>query len=184
MYLKKLIINLIFIIRNLIPLIFLIKEKQIAQILIKNSLKLSTAESCTGGLISSRVTDISGSSAYTYQNFVTYANSAKTELLGVNKETIENYGVVSEQVAQEMTDGLLKKYNCTIALSTTGIAGPLGATEDKPVGLVCICAADNKNKKVISYKENPNLIRPVMKYAFCIKALNLLLEFLKENYNS
>lgn len=176
-------VNLIFIIKNIIPILFLTKEKQIAKILIKNALKLSTAESCTGGLLSSRLTDISGSSAYTFQNFVTYANKAKVKLLGVKQETIDKYGVVSEQVALEMAQGLLNNYDCTLAISTTGIAGPLGATETKPVGLVCIGISDGNQTKTVSYYANPHLIRPIMKYAFTIKTLNFLSDFLNENYN-
>ncbi len=183
MCVKTLFINTFFIIKNIFPVLFLTKEKQIARILINNSLKLSTAESCTGGLISSKLTDISGSSAYTFQNFVTYANEAKVELLGVNEETIKNFGVVSEEVAREMTDGLLKKYDCNISLSTTGIAGPTGATETKPVGLVCIGVSNGKKTKTFSYYANPYLIRPIMKYAFTIKSLQILSDFLKENYN-
>ncbi len=183
MCIKKLFVNTFFIIKNIFPVLFLTKEKQIAKLLIKNSLKLSTAESCTGGLISSRLTDISGSSAYTFQNFVTYANEAKVKILGVNQETIDKYGVVSEQVALEMAEGLLNKYKFDIAISTTGIAGPLGATDTKPVGLVCIAVSNRKKTKTFSYKANPLLIRPIMKYAFTIKALKILLEFLKENYN-
>ncbi len=158
------------------------KEKQIGQILIDKNLSVSCAESCTGGLLSSLLTDISGSSAYINQNFVTYANEAKINLLGVNPETIEKYGVVSEEVALEMASGLIEKYNCDVAVSTTGIAGPAGATKNKPVGLVCIGAA-NKNKKIaISYKASSKLPRRLMKYEFAQKALEVLLQFLKENY--
>ena len=112
------------------------KEKQIARLLLKYNLKLATAESCTGGLISSRMTDVSGSSAYINQNLITYANSAKIKLLGVNAETIEKHGAVSSEVASEMALGLLERYDCNLAISTTGIAGPTGATDKKPVGLV------------------------------------------------
>ena len=128
------------------------------------------------------MTDVSGSSAYISQNFVTYANSAKETLLEVNAQTIQKYGVVSEQVALEMVQGLLNKYNCTIAVSTTGIAGPLGATDTKPVGMVCIAVADEKIQKTYTFKANPYLYRRIMKYAFSNKALDFLLDFLKENY--
>ncbi len=182
MFIYKLLINSIFILKNIIPILFLSKEKRIADYLIKNGLKLSTAESCTGGLVSSRMTDLSGSSAYIFQNFVTYANSAKVQLLGVNPNTIEKVGVVSSEVAYEMTQGLLKQNDCTIAISTTGIAGPLGATDTKPVGIVYIGIANEKMSKTYSYEANPLLFRRIMKYAFSNKALDLLLEFLKENY--
>lgn len=170
------------ILKTLVNILNQSKEKQIGRILTDKNLSVSCAESCTGGLLSSLLTDISGSSAYINQNFVTYANEAKVNLLGVNTETIAKYGVVSEEVALEMASGLIERYNCNVAVSTTGIAGPSGATENKPVGLVCIGVA-NKNKKIsISYKAPPKLPRRLMKYEFAHKALELLLKFLKENY--
>ncbi len=180
--LKQLWINIVFIIKNFNSVISLKREKEIAKLLLRNALKLSTAESCTGGLISSRLTDMSGSSSYIFENFVTYANDAKVRILGVNPETIEKNGVVSEEVAIEMVQGLINKYNCTIALSTTGIAGPLGATENKPVGLVYIGIADRNKQKAYRFEANPLLYRRLMKYAFSNKAFDLLLDFLKENY--
>ena len=182
MNLKKFFVNLIFFIRNIDGILTQKREKKIANLLIRNALKLASAESCTGGLISSRMTDLSGSSAYIFQNFVTYANEAKVKLLGVNQETIEKHGVVSGEVAIEMAEGLINKYNCTIAISTTGIAGPLGATETKPVGLVYIGISDGKKSKSYRFEANPLLYRRVMKYAFSNKAFDLLLEFLNENY--
>ena len=92
MFIRKLIINLCFILKHAKGIITLSREKKTAKYLLRNALKLSTAESCTGGLISSRLTDVSGSSAYIFQNFVTYANAAKVKLLGVNSDTIEKYG--------------------------------------------------------------------------------------------
>ncbi|MBQ7286927.1 MAG: CinA family protein [Candidatus Gastranaerophilales bacterium] len=128
------------------------KEKllyRIKEILTKNKLSLSSAESCTGGLISSYLTDISGSSEFIFQNFVTYSNDAKTRFLGVKKETLEDYGAVSEQTAYEMSLGLLKYADCSIA--TTGILGPTGGSEFKPVGLVYISFGYKDKIKVIRY---------------------------------
>ena len=102
--------------------------EKLAKILIEKNLVISTAESCTGGLVSSMLTDISGSSAYTKLNFVTYSNEAKHKILGVSSETLEIFGAVSEECAKEMAEGLMNKTNCDIALCTTGIAGPLVAT--------------------------------------------------------
>lgn len=184
MNLKQLCVNVSYVVKNILPVLFLSREKKITDNLIKNALKISTAESCTGGLISSRLTDISGSSAYIFQNFVTYANKAKVELLGVEQDTINKFGVVSEETAAQMAEGLLNKYDCSVALSVTGIAGPLGASETKPVGLVCIAVADKNMTKTYSYYANPLLCRRIMKYAFSNKALELLLEFLEENYKS
>ncbi len=97
-----------------------------------------TAESCTGGLIAKVMTDRAGSSAVFERGFVTYSNDAKTELLGVKKETLETFGAVSLETAREMAEGALKNSHADIAVSVTGIAGPHGGTKDKPVGLVFI----------------------------------------------
>ena len=178
MHIKNLIANTVFLGLNICSILLQTREKKIAKILIKESIKVATAESCTGGLVSSRLTDISGSSSYIFQNLVTYANEAKEELLGVKKETIEKYGVVSEEVALEMVNGLLNKYNCDVAISTTGIAGPTGGSDRKPVGLICIGIGSKDMQKTYSYKANPFLYRRIMKYAFSNKALDLFLDFL------
>lgn len=182
MTLKGIFVNTGFILKNLYGILTLSREKKIADLLLKNAIKISTAESCTGGLISSRLTDVSGSSAYIFQNFVTYANEAKVQLLDVNNDTIRKHGVVSSETALEMAEGLLKRYNCSLALSTTGIAGPLGASDVKPVGLVYIAIADKNVKRAYKFEANPLLYRRLMKYAFSNKALDLLIDFLKENY--
>ena len=103
-----------------------------------NNMKIAFCESCTGGLISSRFTSIPGVSEVFDRGIVTYSNRANVEELGVKKNTLDKYGAVSEQVALEMATGLLNKAGVDIALSTTGLAGPSGGTEDKPVGLVYI----------------------------------------------
>ena len=182
MNLLRICINLNYILKNIWSVLFLKREKKIADILLKNALTLSIAESCTGGLLSSRMTDLSGSSAYISQNFVTYANTAKIKLLDVNSDTIKKYGVVSEEVALEMAMGLLNKYNCSIAISTTGIAGPLGATDTKPVGLICIAVANKEFHTTYKFKANPLLFRRILKYEFSNKALDILFDFLNENY--
>jgi len=101
-------------------------------------LKLATAESCTGGMLSALITEISGSSAVFEGGFVTYSNQSKTNLLGVNSGLIETHGAVSAEVANEMVAGALKKTSADIAIAITGIAGPTGGTKEKPVGLVYI----------------------------------------------
>ena len=106
---------------------------EIGQILSKRGMKISTAESCTGGLLSSKLTDISGSSAYITLNLVTYANEAKEKMLGV---VLDENGVVSETCAYQMAKGLYKLTGSDICVSTTGIAGPTGGSEEKPVGLM------------------------------------------------
>lgn len=153
--------------------------ENLKQILIENNLSLSSAESCTGGLISSYLTDISGSSAFIYQNFVTYSNEAKMKYLGVKKESLEKYGAVSETVAYEMSEGLLKLADCSIA--TTGILGPLGGSIEKPIGLVYISVGYKDKIKVIKYisKKAETKDRHKIKKDIVKQALIELLSFLK-----
>ncbi len=98
--------------------------------------KLTTAESCTGGMLSAAITDIAGSSAIFDRGFVTYSNAAKVEMLGVSEATLDQYGAVSEQAAAEMASGALAHSGADIAVSITGIAGP-GGSDHKPEGRVC-----------------------------------------------
>lgn len=106
--------------------------------LIAQGVILTTAESCTGGLIASQITSFAGSSAIFDRGFVTYSNQSKIDMLGVGAQTIENFGAVSEQTAMEMAEGALKNSMATLSVSVTGIAGPDGGTADKPVGTVFI----------------------------------------------
>ncbi|MBA8831372.1 nicotinamide-nucleotide amidase [Rhizobium leguminosarum] len=101
---------------------------------------LSTAESCTGGLIAGALTEISGSSAVVDRGFVTYTNTAKIEMLGVQAETLLRFGAVSEETAQQMVHGALFRSRAEIAVAVTGIAGPGGGSAEKPVGLVHLAA--------------------------------------------
>lgn len=97
---------------------------------------VTTAESCTGGWIAKTLTDIAGSSAWFERGFVTYSNDAKAQMIGVSEETLQAYGAVSEQVVAEMAVGALRAAKATFALSVSGIAGPDGGSEEKPVGTV------------------------------------------------
>lgn len=106
----------------------------------KNSY-IVTAESCTGGLLAASITAVPGSSAYFERGFVVYNNIAKQEDLGVRIDTLEKYGAVSEQVAKEMVLGGLERSRAQISVAITGLAGPTGATKDKPVGMVCLALA-------------------------------------------
>lgn len=105
--------------------------------------KISTAESCTGGLVAKMITDISGASSVFEQGFVTYSNQAKMDLLGVSWETLERFGAVSEETAREMAQGALARSGADIAVSVTGVAGP-EPSEGKPVGTVCIGVANKE----------------------------------------
>ena len=165
-------------------------EQQIARILFNNSMTISTAESCTGGLISSRLTDIAGSSLYIKENYVTYSNEAKIRLLRVRPETLELHGAVSEECALEMAEGLCNRLNsidmppnevaCDISLATTGIAVPGGATETKNVGLMYVAFKNKYCSRVKKIELNPRYGRKKMKFLFSQEALEFLLEFLAE----
>ncbi len=113
-------------------------EETVVELLSEKQLHVTTAESCTGGLIAGPLVNAAGASAVLNEGYVTYSNEAKERLLGVSHETLETYGAVSEQTAKEMAKGAAKAANAEAALSATGIAGPGGGTEDKPVGLVYI----------------------------------------------
>jgi len=117
--------------------------------LIKKNITLSAAESCTGGLLSSKFTRLSGSSKYFQMGLVTYSNKAKIKILKVNKKIINKYGSVSPECCKAMVQGLSKISKSKINISITGIAGPNGGTKDKPVGLVYI-GVKNKNKILIT----------------------------------
>lgn len=111
-------------------------ETAVGKLLIERGMTISFAESCTGGLLSKRLTDMPGSSKYTHLNVVTYANEAKHKLLDVSNEILEKHGAVSPECAEAMAKGLKKLTGADLAVSVTGIAGPDGGTEEKPVGLV------------------------------------------------
>lgn len=108
----------------------------LATALLEKDMKLALAESCTGGLIAAGITELSGSSEWFECGFVTYSNESKAALLSVPESTIEQYGAVSEQTAVAMVEGIFQHSQANIALSVTGIAGPTGGSEEKPVGTV------------------------------------------------
>ncbi|KYK21089.1 competence protein ComA [Thermoplasmatales archaeon SG8-52-4] len=132
--------------------------EKISTILKQKDLKIATAESCTGGLISHSFTNISGSSDYFDRGIVSYSNKAKTELLGVSEEILNRYGAVSEQVATEMADGVRKRSRVDIGIATTGIAGPTGGTKEKPVGLVYIAISTIDKTQVKKFQFSGNRI--------------------------
>lgn len=156
-------------------------EEELGQILKENKLTIATAESCTGGLVSSRLTDVSGSSDYVKLNFVTYANEAKNSVLGVSWDILNNFGAVSEQCACAMAEGLQKITGCDVALCTTGIAGPTGGTKDKPVGLMYVSVKYNGIITVKEVRLSTDLLRVEMKMKFAYEALELALSVLKNN---
>ncbi|MCS5634458.1 MAG: CinA family nicotinamide mononucleotide deamidase-related protein [Candidatus Marinimicrobia bacterium] len=130
-------------------------EDVVGRLLIKNRKTIATAESCTGGLIGDRLTNISGSSLYYKGGIVAYSNSVKEKTIGVKKETLDSAGSVSEETALEMARGIRNKLNADIGLSTTGIAGPKGGTKEKPVGLVYIAISYDSGEKVYRFTFTP-----------------------------
>jgi nicotinamide-nucleotide amidase len=123
----------------------------VGDLLRERGLTLALAESCTGGLLGKRITDVSGASAYFTTGFVTYANESKTRWLQVNEATLASHGAVSEEVAREMAAGARAAANSDVALSITGIAGPTGGSEAKPVGLVWTALATVSEVKTRSF---------------------------------
>ncbi len=124
-------------------------NNETVELLIKHNMKISTAESCTGGLLSALITAVPGASAIMDEGFVTYSNTAKMKYLGVNEDTLKDYGAVSSETAYEMADGLFKRTGADITVGITGIAGPDGGTQEKPVGLVYAGICVNGITKVI-----------------------------------
>ncbi|TSJ61491.1 CinA family protein [Starkeya sp. 3C] len=112
-------------------------------------LTVSTAESCTGGLVAGALTDIAGSSDVVDRGFVTYSNQAKIEVLGVSPATLAAHGAVSEETAREMVTGLLRMARTSLGVSITGIAGPGGGSAEKPVGLVHFAAGNDKGAVLV-----------------------------------
>ena len=134
---------------------------------------IATAESCTGGMVSAAITDIAGSSAIFDRGFVTYTNDAKMAMLGVSSATLDAFGAVSEQVAEEMCRGALTNSNATLAVSITGIAGP-GGSDFKPEGRVCF-GITNGTVTQTETVEFGALGRDKVRQAACDHALDLLL---------
>ena len=118
-------------------------EEQLVNILIEKSMTISTAESCTGGLIAGTIINVSGASAVFNEGFITYSNDAKIKYLNVNKGTLEAFGAVSEETVKEMAKGCAKATGSRVSIVSSGIAGPDGGTNEKPVGLVYVaCYVD------------------------------------------
>ena len=115
-------------------------EEELVEILTKKQYKITTAESCTGGLVAATIVNVSGASEVFQAGFVTYANEAKEKELGVKSETLQTYGAVSEKTAKEMAIGCAAHAKAQVGISTTGIAGPGGGTAEKPVGFLSILA--------------------------------------------
>jgi len=133
-------------------------EQVIADLLIKNNLTVSTAESCTSGLLASRLTDVPGSSRYFKGGSVCYSNELKINDIGIDKDLIERYGAVSEEVAKSLAKNIAQKNNTDLGIGITGIAGPDGGTEKKPVGLVFVGIFYKNNLYIKKYNLTPDRI--------------------------
>ena len=156
-------------------------EKAVVDLLMANKLTITCAESCTGGMLSARLINVSGVSDVYKAGVVTYANKAKHRLLGVKKGTLEKYGAVSEQTAKEMAKGAAMLAKADVAVAITGIAGPDGGTKEKPVGLVYIsCFVKDKTVvKKYNFRGNRNKVRESAVSA----ALTLMRECILEYYS-
>ena len=153
-------------------------NKKVVNKLIKKKLTISIAESCTGGLLSSTITSVNGSSKAFILALVTYSNQSKINVLRIPKEIIKKYGAVSEQVCFAMVRNVNKIAKTNISVSITGIAGPGGGTKKKPVGLVYIGIKKDKKIKIKKYLFK-NKGRSYIQKAAVNKSLGLILSFLK-----
>lgn len=122
--------------------------RELGRVLLTHDMTLAVAESCTGGVIAGAVTSVPGSSQWFDRGFVTYSNEAKMDMLDVRENTLAAYGAVSEETAREMAMGVLKFSRADVSVAVTGIAGPGGGTEEKPVGMVCFGLASRKRSVV------------------------------------
>ena len=130
------------------------KSQELLNLALITNAKIAVAESCTAGLISSLITEISGSSQIFDRGFVTYSNLAKQEMLGVSEVTLDKYGAVSSQVAEEMAKGAVNNSIADVSVAVTGIAGPDGGTKEKPVGLVYVSSYNRHNKSFMTAEFN------------------------------
>lgn len=154
-------------------------EEEVVNKLLEKNLIITTAESCTGGLIAAAIVNVSGASGCFNEGYITYANESKIRLLGVKEESIREFGVVSGVVVKEMAEGVLKKAGADISVAVSGIAGPLGGSADKPVGTVYIglCLKDKltNNLTKASYKFHFEGDRMQIRNMTVVETLKLIL---------
>ena len=152
--------------------------KELVELADRRGAVITTAESCTGGLIAGAITDVPGSSAVFDRGFVTYSNDAKSQMLGISAATLKTFGAVSTEVAREMAMGALQNSDANLAVSVTGIAGP-GGSEHKPEGLVCFGLATSQDVHVEAIQFGP-LGRSNVRHETVKHALTLMLKRLSE----
>ena len=156
-------------------------EEKVVKTLNEKGLVLATAESCTGGLIAKRITDVSGSSGMFNCGIVSYSNDIKEKVLGVKHKTLETFGAVSEQTVREMVKGVLKISEADIAVAVSGIAGPNSDNTQKPVGLIYLAISDKKDIEVVKLNNTfTDDIRNQNRISASDKALEMILQMVGE----
>ena len=150
--------------------------KTLLEICSRKKLTLATAESCTGGMVAAAISEIPGSSAVFDRGFVTYSNESKQQMLGVTPATIDVYGAVSTECAEEMAKGALAYASVDLAISITGIAGPTGALRGKPIGLVYFCAASRSGRVIAHDRKYGDIGRSKVRQQSVLQALAMLRE--------
>lgn len=153
--------------------------ENVVKYMVREKLTMCTAESCTGGMISQSVTNVSGASGMFLGGVCSYTEEIKKKVLGVSEKTLERFTVYSEQVASEMSAGALKLFNADVAVAVTGLAGPSGGTEDKPVGTVYVSVRNHKDEIVRCfrfYEEYDKLTRRTIRLLTTVKALEMVIE--------
>ena len=150
----------------------------LARVLIKNNWHLSTAESCTGGMVAASITELAGSSEWFERGYVTYSNQSKSEDIDVSQNLIEQHGAVSDQVARAMALGAKQNSGSDLSLSITGIAGPTGGSPEKPIGTVCFAWA-LANDQIVSETKYFEGNRQQIRQQACDFSLRKLLDLLR-----
>ena len=156
------------------------RAKKLNLLLAKRNYTIAAAESCTGGLFTSKIIDVSGSSGVINSSIITYSNEAKIKYAGVNKDTLKEHGAVSEQTVGEMARGIAKECSANVGVAISGIAGPTGGTEEKPVGLMYSTIYTEKTSKTYKIQLNPNLSRLEIKTRFVNEVLKNIYKFLNQ----
>lgn len=151
-------------------------ESEVGKILLEKDFTIACAESCTGGLLTSRLTDVAGSSAYVQGSIVSYSNEIKNAILHVDAETLKNFGAVSEQTARQMSSNVRELFKTNIGVGVTGIAGPSGGTKEKPVGTVYISVSNSEKTIVKRFQFSGS--RHEIKNQSCNSAMEMLKDFL------
>lgn len=157
-------------------------SSKIVALLLEKGLTISTAESCTGGLVAKSLTDVSGASSVFWGGVVSYDNSVKKNILGVKSETLESVGAVSHDTASQMAQGIKRIINTDVGISTTGIAGPTGGTKDKPVGTVYVGIAYKDTVEGFLLSIDSSLSRDEIRHEATRQVLTLAYEKILENY--